>query len=193
MTGTAFSLRGTGIALPERKVSSASFDRELGKREGWLEENCGVRERFVCGVETQDELATRAARQAIAEAGIAATSIDFLIFASPFSKYSIPTTAPLIARQLGIQGRDCATLDVNSTCLSFLSGFDIAAAMIAAGRYRCVLVVSSEIASRALPWRTDPVTAGLFGDGAAAAVLTRAEPDEASYVRAVRFETHHEG
>ena len=193
MTSIAFSLRGTGTSLPQKKVSSASLDREIGKPEGWLEETCGVRERFVCGAETQDELAAHAAREAMAEAGISPSSVEFLIFASAVPKYSIPITAPLIARHLGIPGGRCATLDVNSTCLSFLSGFDVATVMIATGRYRCGLVVSSEIASRALPWQTDPATAGLFGDGAAAAVLTRPEPDEASHVRAVRFETHHEG
>ena len=192
MIDIAIGLRGTGVSLPRQKTSSNVLDRELGKREGWLEENCGVRERFVCGEETQDELAADAAREALAEAGIAPSAVDFLIFASAVPKYSIPYTAPLIARQLGISGGGCATLDVNSTCLSFLSGFDIAASMIAAGRYRCALVVSSEIASRALPWQTDPATAGLFGDGAAAAVLTRPEPNQASHIRAVRFETHHE-
>ena len=192
MTNIAFSLRGTGISLPEKKTSSNSLDLELGKRAGWLEENCGVKERFVCGAETQDELAANAARVALAEAGIAPSSVDFLIFASAVPKYSIPATAPLVARHLGIPGGRCATLDVNSTCLSFLSALDIATAMIAAGRYRCALVVSSEIASRALPWHTDPATAGLFGDGAAAAVLTPPELNYASYVKAVRFETYHE-
>jgi len=193
MADIAFNLCGTGSFLPQKQVSSKSLDRQIGKREGWIEENCGVRERFVCGPESQDELAASAAKEAIAEAGISPSSIDLVIFASAVPKYSIPATAPLIARHLGIPSGSCATLDVNSTCLSFLSGFDVATSMIAAGRYQCVLVVSSEIASRALPWHSDPATAGLFGDGAAAAVLTRPESNEASYVRASRFETHHEG
>ena len=193
MTTMTFSLRGTGIGLPGKRVSSAALDRDIGKREGWLEAACGVRERYVCGAEAQDELAAVAARDAITEAGIPAASIDLLIFASAVPKYSIPTTAPLIARHLGIPNGVCATLDVNSTCLSFLSGFDIATTMISAGRYRHALVVCSEIASRALPWRTDPATAGLFGDGAAAAVLTAPEVNEASSIRAILFETHHDG
>lgn len=193
MTTMTFSLRGTGIGLPKRRVSSAALDRDIGKREGWLEAACGVRERYVCDAETQDELAAVAAREAIAEAGVPAASIDLLIFASAIPKFSIPTTAPLIARHLGIPNGCCATLDVNSTCLSFLSGFDIATAMISAGRYRHALVVSSEIASRALPWRTDPATAGLFGDGAAAAVVTVPEVNQESAIRAILFETHHDG
>jgi 3-oxoacyl-[acyl-carrier-protein] synthase III len=193
MTGATFSLRGTGIGLPDRRVSSALLDREIGKTEGWLEKNCGVSERYVCADEAQDELAATAAREAMAEANIQPASIDLLIFASAIPKHSIPATSPLIARHLGIPNGRCATLDVNSTCLSFLSGFDVATSMIAAGRYKCALVVSSEIASRALPWRTDPATAGLFGDGAAAAVLTTPEASQTSHIRAILFETYHDG
>ena len=193
MTSISFSLRGTGLSLPARRLGSAFLDRRIGKPEGWIEANCGVRERFVCEAETQDELAAAAAREALAEAGMAPADIDLLIFASAVPKHSIPATAPLVARQLDIPSGGCATMDVNSTCLSFLSGLDVATAMIAAGRYRCVLIVSSEIASRALPWQTDPATAGLFGDGAAAAIVAAPGPDDASTVRAIRFETYHEG
>jgi 3-oxoacyl-[acyl-carrier-protein] synthase III len=189
----SFSLRGTGLGLPATSVSSDSLDRRIGKATGWLAAHCGVRQRFVCGTETQDELAATAARQALAEAGIAAAEVDLLIFASAIPKQPIPATAPLIARHLGIPGGQCASFDINSTCLSFVSGFDVATTMLAAGRYRCAVVVSSEIASRALPWQTDPATAGLFGDGAAAAVLTAPQPDDISHVRAVRFETYPEG
>jgi 3-oxoacyl-[acyl-carrier-protein] synthase-3 len=193
MQSPSFSLRGTGIGLPNKKVQSEYFDRLLGKPAGWLEARCGVAERFVCGTETQDELATVAARQALAEQGIPASQVDLLIFASAVPKQSIPSTAPLIARHLGIPSGRCTTFDVNSTCLSFLSGFDIATTMLESGRYHCALIVSSEIASRALPWQTDPATAGLFGDGAAAAVLTTPETQQASYVRGAAFETHPEG
>jgi 3-oxoacyl-[acyl-carrier-protein] synthase-3 len=85
---------------------------------------------------------------------------------------SLPATAPLIMRTLGIGDGKAAAFDVNSTCLSFLTGVDVAAGMIASGRAKTVLVVASEIASRALPWDTDPETAAIFGDGAAAAVIT---------------------
>ncbi len=88
MAGLAFNLCGTGSFLPQKQVSSKSLDRQIGKREGWIEENCGVRERFVCGPESQDELAASAAKEAIAEAGISPSSIDLVIFASAVPKYS---------------------------------------------------------------------------------------------------------
>jgi 3-oxoacyl-[acyl-carrier-protein] synthase-3 len=72
---------------------------------------------------------------------------------------------------LGVSDGAAAAFDVNATCLSFLSALDVAAAKIALGQCRRVLIFSSEIASRALPWATQPDVAALFGDGAAAVIV----------------------
>ena len=188
-----FTLAGTGISLPANKVSSRSLDQTLGKKPGWLEAHSGVVERYVCRSETQEELAADAARAALNDAKINAADIDLLIFASAVPKQPIPATAPLIARLLGVPSGRVMAFDVNTTCLSFLTGLDLAATLLDSGRHQTALVLSSEIASRALPWDTDPVTAGLFGDGAAAAVLRAPQQDKVSLLRAARFETYHEG
>ena len=187
------------MALPAQRVASASLDAEMGRKKGWLEASCGVAARYVCRDEGQVELATHAAQRAMAEAGLDAGDVDLVIFAAAVAKQPIPSTAPLVARNLGIATGACTAFDVNSTCLSFLSGFDIAINLLASGRFRGALVVSSEIATRALPWGTAPATAGLFGDGAAAAVLVPPGGDRggdrlrASQLRAAHFEAFHEG
>ncbi|TGS08623.1 ketoacyl-ACP synthase III, partial [Mesorhizobium sp. M4B.F.Ca.ET.190.01.1.1] len=53
-----------------------------------------------------------------------------------------------------------------------------AARMIEAGQCQTALVFSSEVASRALPWKEQPEIAALFGDGAAAAVLRKSASGE---------------
>ena len=84
--------------------------------------------------------------------------------------------------------------DINATCLSALAAIDIAAMHIETGRARNVLVVASEIASRALPWDDDPQTAALFGDGAAAVLLSAGQADEAGLSVGPRlFETYESG
>jgi len=60
---------------------------------------------------------------------------------------------------------------VNSTCLSFVTALDVCEGLLGAGGYQRALIISSEVASRALPWQTRPEVAGLFGDGAAAVVV----------------------
>jgi len=189
-----FLMAGTGTALPALRLDSSSIDQEFNKPSGWLQKLCGVETRYVCKSETQDELAMQAAKNALSAAKLNASNIDFVIFAAAVSKQPIPSTAPLIARQLGIPNGFCTAFDVNSTCLSFLSALDVAINMINNGRYKCALVVSSELASRALPWKTDPSTAGLFGDGAAAAViLPPSTTKHSSTVKATHFEIYHDG
>ena len=117
-------------------------------------------------------MGTKAAIAALADAGIAASELDLLLFAAAVGRQPIPATAPLIKRELGLARENFPAFDVNATCLSALAALDMAALYIASGRAKHVLVVASEIASRALPWESAPRTAGLFGDGAAALVLS---------------------
>lgn len=194
MTFQDFALAGTGVALPQRWVASESLDEGLGLPAGSLLKMCGVAHRYMCESETQVQMAAEAARGALSEAEIPLASIDLVIFAASVGRQPIPSTAPLVAGHLGIPPGVCTAFDVNSTCLSFLTAFDVAASLLATGRFRGSLVVSAEMATRALPWESDPETAGLFGDGAAAAVLLPAtNVARPSRVKAALFETHHDG
>jgi len=71
-----------------------------------------------------------------------------------------------------VAGGQAEAFDVNSSCLGFLTGVEIAALGLAAGRWDTVVVVATEIASKGLD-HTNVETSALFGDGAAAAVLVR--------------------
>src|SRR5262249_45306743 len=121
--------------------------------------------------------------------GCEPADIGLLIFAAAVPYQPIPATAPLVQKRLRIPEGNCAAFDINSTCLSFLTAMDVVASMVPAGRR--ALVVSSELASRGLPWRTDPLVAALFGDGAAAAVFGHVD-DQAGIV-ASRMETYPSG
>ena len=168
-------ISGTGRALPQRRRTTLEIEQELGLAPGRLERASGVIARHVCGAEDQISLAVAASRLALEDAGLDPSDIDLVISGAAVPYQPIPATAPLVMRHLGIADAAAGGFDVNSTCLSFVTAFDIAARQIEAGQVRHVLVVSSEVASRALPWASDPETAALFGDGAGAAVLSRAE------------------
>ncbi|HYD88078.1 MAG TPA: 3-oxoacyl-[acyl-carrier-protein] synthase III C-terminal domain-containing protein [Vitreimonas sp.] len=187
-------ISGVGAYLPERTVSSEALDAEHGLKSGWIYRNCGVRQRHVVSAhETQEMMGAQAARDALAEAGVAPDELDLILFAAAVGRQPIPATAPLIKRALGAAASPFPAYDVNATCLSALVAMDVAAMHIASGRARHVLVVSSEIATRALPWRSDPRTAGLFGDGAAALVLSAGAGAEARRVGPFLIETYADG
>ena len=175
LPATSPSLTGFGMALPETLLASSEIDRRLGKASGWLETACGVATRHVVRPgETQERLGAAAARAALAEAGLKLADVDLLLFGASVGRQPIPATAPLVKRELGGAAFGFPAYDVNATCLSALVALDVAGLHIAAGRARHVLVVTAEIASRALPWHDAPETAGLFGDGAAAFVVSAA-------------------
>mgnify|MGYP001627838302 CR=1 FL=1 len=169
------TILGTGRALPARQVTSDAFDARIGKPAGYLAQATGVAARYVSGDESQIDLAQSAAQAALDDAGLTATDIDLILFGAAVPYQPIPATAPLLMQRLGLADGTAAAFDMNATCLSFLTALDTAARMIATGQATRPLVVSAEIASRALPWDTQPEVAALFGDGAAAAVVSGSE------------------
>lgn len=188
------ALGGLGIYLPRNVTSSRDLDAKLGLRPGWLERNCGVRQRHVASRdETQEFMGAEAARAALHDAQVDGRSLDLLLFAAAVGRQPIPATAPLIKQELGLEDEPFPAYDINATCLSALVAMDVAAMQISAGRAKTVLVVASEIASRALPWETDPRTAGLFGDGAAAFVVRAGDETSPLQIGATHMETYPAG
>lgn len=163
------SILGTGRKTPALLVSSSDLDQKYTSV--GFESSTGVRQRHHCVDENQIELAVGASKNALQNASLEAQDIDLIISGSSVPYQPIPAMAPLVMRELGVADGKAAAFDVNSTCLSFLTALETAALMIETGRAQRALVFSSEIASRALPWDTDPEVAALFGDGAAAAVV----------------------
>lgn len=165
-------IAGTGAFVPPTTRSSAEIDEMAGRAMGTTEKRVGVQSRPVVTTETSSGMAIEAARQAIEVSGVSLDEIDLILSAAAVPEQPIPATAPLIQQGLGLGRARIPAFDINASCLSFVTAFDIAAQMIEAGRARNVLIASSEIPSRALPWKQSPDTAALFGDGAAAVVLS---------------------
>jgi 3-oxoacyl-[acyl-carrier-protein] synthase-3 len=120
--------------------------------------------------ETQLSMAVAASRKALEVAKLNIEDIDCIVSASAVGIQPIPCTAALIHEQLAI-GTEIPALDINTTCTSFMSAVDIMSYLISAGRYRNVLIVSSEVGSMGLnPNQRESYE--LFSDGAAAIVLS---------------------
>lgn len=182
------TILGSGTALPHTCLTSETLDDRIGRAPGWLYRHSGVARRYVCEDEDQVDLAVAAAQSALADSGVAAHDIRLIVFAAAVPYQSIPATAPLIQARLGIGDGACMAFDVNSTCLSFLTALDIASHMT--GPCGKALVIASEVASRGLPWDSDPATAALFGDGAAAVVVSSDPAGPSSGILASRMETY---
>jgi 3-oxoacyl-[acyl-carrier-protein] synthase-3 len=162
-------IAGIGRALPERVVESSEVEERLGLAAGWLERRTGIRRRrFAAPGERVSHLATVAAARALADAELAASDIDLLLVATLSPDELTPNAAPLVAHELGT---NVAAIDIGAACTGFLSALALAGAYIETGRARHALVVGAETMSRFID-HDDRRTAGLFGDGAGAVVLS---------------------
>ena len=167
-------IAGVGMAVPEDVVTNAPISKRLGVEEGWIESRTGIRERRCAAAETTlAGLAAAAGRDALERAEMDAASLDLILVATHTQEQLLPTASPLVAAELG--ATRAGTIDIGAACTGFVSALDLASGQIESGRAEHVLVIGAEIMSRV----TDPddrSTAGLFGDGAGAAVVTAGGP-----------------
>lgn len=187
-------IAGVGHAVPERVITNAELALRFGRSPEAMLEMTGVRERRRCDPEAGESaiaLGVKAAREALADAGVDARDVDLVLNASGTQEQAIPDGAALMQRGLGIGDSGIPCMSVHTTCLSFVSGIQLAGALLHAGVHRRVLVVSAEAASQGVD-PADPETNALIGDAAAAAVLEVAPGESASRVHAVHFETYGE-
>jgi 3-oxoacyl-[acyl-carrier-protein] synthase-3 len=192
--GSELPLRilGTGVYRPREVIDSVAFDRRWQREPGWTERHCGVARRHRAAPdETSSWMGARAAEAALAAAGVDGTGLDAVVSACSVMEQAIPCLGVQIQQRLGLGASGIPAFDVNATCLGFMAALDLVASALATGRYRRVLIVSSEVASAGLD-DNDPNTAPLFGDGAAAVVLDRA-PDAASALLACQLATYGDG
>jgi 3-oxoacyl-[acyl-carrier-protein] synthase III len=174
-SGKIFSrLIGTGSFLPGAPVSNKMLADKLAAQgvetsDEWIVERTGIRQRYIAANDIQNsDLATAAAKSALAAAGILADTIDLIIVATSTPDLIFPSTACIVQNKLGVAG--CAAFDVQAVCSGFAYAVATADSMIVNGLAKRALVIGSEVFSRIMDW-TDRGTCVLFGDGAGAVIL----------------------
>jgi 3-oxoacyl-[acyl-carrier-protein] synthase III len=185
-------LAGLGWYLPPRRVTNAELEAQLDISADWIERVTGVCERRYVTDETVVSMGVAATCMALEAAELSVNDLDAIICASTAPQQAIPCTAAFLQRELHAPEGRSACFDINATCLSFLFALQTAAHLIAAGAYRTMLICSSELVSRSLNPR-ERESVALFGDAAAAGIITRSDPDEASTFWNGHFETYSGG
>ena len=168
---------GTGQYLPKRIVTNHEFEQTLETSNQWIVERTGIQQRhFAAPGEYTSDLATAAAKNALAQAGLKPNDIDCIILATCTPDETIPATATQVQAKLG-QTSGFA-FDINGVCSGFLAALATADNFLRHGQAQTALVIGAETFSRIIDM-TDRKTCVLFGDGAGAVVL-RAEANSKS-------------
>jgi len=160
---------GCGHYLPERVVENAEFEKTLDTSDEWIRARTGIERRhFAAEGELTSDLAIKAARHALANAGLEASDLDAIVLATATPDQTFPSTATKLQHALQMNGG--FAFDIQAVCAGFIYALSTANAMILAGQAKRVLVVGAETFSRIMDW-TDRGTCVLFGDGAGALIL----------------------
>jgi 3-oxoacyl-[acyl-carrier-protein] synthase III len=160
---------GCGCYLPSRLLTNADLARTVDTSDEWIVQRTGIHQRHIAADgELTSDLGLHAARAALADAGVAAQSIDLIVLATSTPDNTFPAAAVSVQAGLGITHG--AAFDLQAVCTGFVFALATADGLLKMGTFKRALVIGAETFSRILDW-TDRGTCVLFGDGAGAVVI----------------------
>jgi 3-oxoacyl-[acyl-carrier-protein] synthase III len=162
-------VKGVGHYLPARIVPNSDFEKTLETSDDWIKARSGIERRhFAAQGETTSDLASHAARAALAHAGMQPNDIDAIIVATSTADLTFPSAATMVQHKIG--NTKGFAFDIQAVCAGFVYAMSTANALITSGQAKRVLVIGAETFSKIMDW-TDRSTCVLFGDGAGAVIL----------------------
>ena len=200
MTQARAVLAGTGVAVPPLEVDNNMLAKIIETSDEWVRERSGVVTRYYVepGVGSS-ELGAQAAQAALADAGMEADEIDYIVCATMTPDHYFPGAGTLLQQKLGM--RPLPALDIRQQCAGYAYGLQMVDALIRSGVARNVLLVGTDVHTSLMPFsdQTFEVLHGrdpgplpaedfewnsrfrhllvLFGDGAGAMVF-KAQPGD---------------
>jgi 3-oxoacyl-[acyl-carrier-protein] synthase-3 len=161
---------GLGHSQPDRVLTNDELSTMVETDDAWITTRTGIKTRRIAGPDdTVTSMATAAARNALADAGVDPASVDLVVVASTTHEDRAPYTAGRVAVQLGMTSGP-APIDINTACSGFEYAMAVADQAIRTGAADTAVVVGADKLSGITDW-TDRSTCVLVGDGAGAAVL----------------------
>jgi 3-oxoacyl-[acyl-carrier-protein] synthase-3 len=161
------TILAAGHYAPERRVSNAELEAQLGLESGWIEQRTGIRERrWVTEGEALTDIAIRAGEMALSRAGLARSRIGLLVLATSTPDHLLPPSAPLVAHRLGLTA---GAIDLAGACAGYLYALTFADGFVRTHNAP-VLVIAANILSRRtnLAERSSAI---LFADAAGATLI----------------------
>ena len=180
----ASRILGVGSYVPPMILKNQDLVAMMDTSDEWIQQRTGIKQRHWVDPKSEtanSDLALEAAKRALASAKVNKEDLDMIIFATLSPDHDFPGTGCFLQAKLGVPG--IPALDIRQQCTGFIYGLSIADQFIKSGAKQKILVVGSEVHSRGL----DKTSRGrevsvLFGDGAGAVVVGRAEAGNPSQI-----------
>jgi len=151
MSGVRAVFAGSGIAVPPREISNELLSRIMETDDAWIVERSGVRvRRYVERGVASSDLGAEAARAALADAGMDAGEIDYLVCATMTPDHYFPGAGTAIQEKLGMP--PVPALDIRQQCAGFAYGLQLVDALVRSGTARTVLLVGTDVHTSLMPF-----------------------------------------
>jgi 3-oxoacyl-[acyl-carrier-protein] synthase-3 len=184
-------ITGAGMFVPERVVTNKDLEEVMDTSDEWIRQRSGVEERhWLVEGETPSDLAERASRRALADAGLEADDLDCIILATLSPEHEFPGTSFFLQERLG---GETPCFDLRAQCSGFQFSLSVARSYVLSGQFERILVVGCEAHSRGLDISTEGRDVSvLFGDGAGA-VIVEGDPDPGNASGILEVRLHSQG
>ena len=143
-------IAGTGSYVPETIWKNEDLEKMVETSDIWIRERTGIGARHIAGEETVAQMAVKAARRALENAGICSTELDLILVGTSSSESIFPNTACLVQDEIGAFRAAC--LDVSAACTGFLAVYELGQLYIRSGKAKNVLLIGADALSRLVDW-----------------------------------------
>jgi 3-oxoacyl-[acyl-carrier-protein] synthase III len=168
-------IKAIGTAVPQKVLSNFELEKMVDTSDEWITSRTGIKERHILNPnEKITGFAVEAAQLACNNGGQAQEKIDFIISSTVAPDRICPAQSYEIAHELKTE--DALCFDINTACTGFIYGLGIAESLLKTRKISNGIVSAAEQLSRTVDY-TDRSTCILFGDAAAAVLLTNEHPE----------------
>ncbi len=162
-------ITGHGSYAPAGILTNEELAKIVDTSDEWIKTRTGIERRHVCSeTESTAQLATEAAKKALAKAGLQPEQIELIIVATISPEMVFPSTACFVQKNLG--ATKAWAFDLAAACSGFIYGISIAQQFIESGRLKNALIIGAETLTKITNYK-DRTSCILFGDGAGAIVI----------------------
>ncbi len=169
-----------GSHAPKKILNNFDLEKIVDTTDEWIRTRTGMFERHIASEsEAASDLAFQAATNCIESSNVKYKDIDQIIVATISGDHPFPSTACILQKKLGL--KNIPAFDVSAGCTGFVYAIDIARQYVENGIAQNILVVGVEILTKITNWK-DRNTCVLFGDGAGATIVSRAEASDISRI-----------
>lgn len=164
-----FAIRSYKRYLPEVfKISAETLDKNKNLEKGTTERTSGISSRYIFPLFITQSLAMSRCIEELCNKDAPLNDVDLIINCSATTEQALPNTASAIIKHLKL---NIAGIDVNLSCLSFISALQMAVSLLHTNQYKNIVVVAGDMPHKCLNFK-DPESSHIFGDGVVAYYLS---------------------